>query len=261
MRLTCLTVPRAMIWTILINGAMALAMAVMIMFYMGDPNNGVMDSSYPIIPILANIAGPTCSNALVACLIIITYFIVVATVASVSRLTWAWARDGALPKWFAHVDPKHRVPIRSLILPITVVSLLSFLCVGSTTTTAFSAFTSLSSLGLYTSYIIAIVTLIYARRNGILGEEGTNARIKYGSWRLPKALALPINMYALIWTCYITVFLPFPTETSVDGSNMNYAFPIYVSVVFLAIAWWFAWGKKNWPGLNKSAIQYVEKES
>ncbi|PNS18834.1 Choline transport protein [Sphaceloma murrayae] len=254
-------VPRAMIWTILINGAMALIMAIMIMFFMGDPNSGVLDSGYPIIPILVNIAGPTASNALVSCLIIITYFIVVATVASVSRLTWAWARDGALPKWFAHVDARHRVPIRSLILPIALVSLLSLLNVGSTSTTAFSAFTSLSSLGLYTSYIIAIVTLIYARTNGILGEEGTNARVKYGNWRLPKVLAMPINLYALLWTCYITVWLPFPTGLPVDGSNMNYAFPIYVVVVVAAVGWWFAWGKKNWPGLNRSAIQSVEKES
>jgi amino acid transporter len=26
-----------------------------------------------------------------------------ASIASVSRLTWAWARDGALPQWFSHV--------------------------------------------------------------------------------------------------------------------------------------------------------------
>ncbi|KAF2226896.1 amino acid/polyamine transporter I [Elsinoe ampelina] len=255
-------VPRAMIWTILINGAMAFAISLMLLFYMGDPTSGgVLDSGYPIIPILRNIAGSTAANALVSCLVIITYFIVVATVASVSRLTWAWARDGALPQWFAYVDPKHRVPVRSLILPIVLVSLLSFLNVGSTSTTAFSAFTSLSSLGLYTSYIIAIVTLMYARTHGILGEQGSNARVKYGEWRLPKVLALPINTYALVWTCYITVFLPFPTEVPVDASNMNYAFPIYVFVVVAAIGWWFAWGKKNWPGLNKSAIHYVEKES
>jgi amino acid transporter len=252
-------VPRAMVYTILINGTLALVMALVIMFQMGDVTP-YLESGYPIIPIFMAIAGTKTANALVSGLLIITYCVVAASLASVGRITWAWARDGALPTYFARVDPKYRVPIRALWLPILIVSLLSLLNIGSTAATAFSAFTSLSSLGLYSSYIIAIACLLNARLTGILGETSA-ARVQYGEWRLPKRLAVPINAYALMWTIYITIYLPFPTTYDVDGSNMNYALPIYALVLLCATVGWFAWGRKHWPGLNASVIALVRKES
>jgi amino acid transporter len=252
-------VPRAMVYTILINGTLALIMALVIMFQMGDVTP-YLESGYPIIPIFMTIAGTKAANALVSGLLIITYCVVAASLASVGRITWAWARDGALPKYFARVDPKYRVPIRALWLPILIVSLLSLLNIGSTAATAFSAFTSLSSLGLYSSYIIAIACLLNARLTGILGATSA-ARVQYGEWRLPKRLAVSINVYALVWTIYITIYLPFPTTYDVDGSNMNYALPIYAFVLLCATIGWFAWGRKHWPGLNASVIALVRKES
>lgn len=250
-------VPRAMVYTILINGSMALIMALVIMFQMGDITL-YLESGYPIIPIFMTIAGTKAANALISGLIIITYCVVAASLASVGRITWAWARDGALPKYFAHVDPTYKVPVRALWLPIIIVSLLSLLNIGSTAATAFSAFTSLSSLGLYSSYIIAISCLLNARLTGILGETPA-ARVQYGEWRLPKALAVPINIYALVWTIYITIYLPFPTTYDVVGTNMNYALPIYAFVLLCATVGWFAWGKTKWGGLNASAIALIRK--
>jgi choline transport protein len=252
-------VPRAMVYTILINGALALIMALVIMFQMGNITP-YLDYGYPIIPILMTIAGTKAANALISGFIIITYCVVAASLASVGRITWAWARDGALPKYFAHVDRRHKVPVRALWLPIVIVSLLSLLNIGSTAATAFSAFTSLSSLGLYSSYIIAISVLLNARLTGILGET-TASRVQYGEWRLPKMLAVPINIYALIWTIYITIYLPFPTTYEVTGTNMNYSLPIYVFVLLCACIGWFAWGRSHWSGLNASAIALVRKES
>lgn len=252
-------VPRAMVYTILINGSMALVMALVIMCQMGDITP-YLDSGYPIIPIFMTIAGTKAANALVSGLIIITYCVVAASLASVGRITWAWARDGALPKYFAYVDPKHKVPVRALWLPIAIVCLLSLLNIGSTAATAFSAFTSLSSLGLYSSYIIAISVLLNARLTGLLGDT-VAARVQYGEWRLPRGLAVPINIYALIWTIYITIYLPFPTTYDVVGTNMNYALPIYIFVLLCATIGWFVWGKSKWPGLNASAIALVRKES
>lgn len=137
--------------------------------------------------------------------------------------------------------------------------LLALLNVGSTSATAFSAFTALSSLGLYSSYIIAIATVLHARLTGRLGD-GPNAEVSYGGWRIWKGLGTPINIFALIWTVYLTIWLPFPTTLPVTGTNMNYAGPIYLFFVFISIAYWFIWGRKKWPGLNAVAIARVEAE-
>jgi hypothetical protein len=93
-----------MILCIVINGTMAFAIILVLLYCIGNLDD-VLDASYPIIPICLNATGSMkATNAMVSSLIIVTYFVVAASVASVSRITWAWARDGALPKSLAIVS-------------------------------------------------------------------------------------------------------------------------------------------------------------
>ncbi len=71
-------VSRSMFYTIGLNGILAYGIIIVILYTMGSLDDA-LNSSFPIIEI--------CQGA----------------IASVSCLTWAWARDGALPIWFAHV--------------------------------------------------------------------------------------------------------------------------------------------------------------
>ncbi len=134
--------------------------------------------------------------------------------------------------------------------------MLSLLNIGSTAATAFSAFTALSSLGLYTSYVLAIGCTIHARLTGHLGA-GPNAVTVLGEWRMWKGWGLPVNIFAFFWTIYLTIWLPFPPTLPVTGTNMNYAGPIYVSVVIGAIGAWFVWGQTNWKGPSQMAMDNV----
>ncbi|KAF5502641.1 Choline transport protein [Colletotrichum aenigma] len=250
-------VPRAMLWTIVLNGIMSYGIILAILFAMGEPD-AVLASDYPIIPLLFNAAGAKAGTAMVCGLLIITFCVVAASLASVSRITWAWARDGGLPRYFAKIHPKHRVPVRSVWLPCVIVTLLSLFTVGNNATaTIFSAFTALSSLGLYSSYIIAISCMLHARMTGRIGH-GPEYEVQYGGWSLPKGWGTPINIYALLWSMYLSIWLPFPQTVPVTGTEMNYAGPVYVVVVVGAVSFWYTWGKKHWPGLNKTAIENVE---
>ncbi|ETI24136.1 hypothetical protein G647_03505 [Cladophialophora carrionii CBS 160.54] len=253
-------VPRSMVLSIAINGTMAFAIVLVLLYCIGNVDDA-LDASYPIIPICFNATGSMkATNAMVSSLIIVTYFVVAASVASVSRITWAWARDGALPRRLAIIDPKLHVPVNATWLPIVIVCLLALFQVGSTTGTAFSAFTALSSLGLYTSYIIAISCILHARLTGRLSDKAPNddAQVPYGAWRMWPGFATPVNIFALLWTVYLTVWLPFPTSLPVTGTNMNYALPIYAFVVLLALGSWFVWGQRHWRGLDLRAIGMVE---
>ncbi|OAG45137.1 hypothetical protein AYO21_00485 [Fonsecaea monophora] len=260
-------VPRSMVLTIVINGLMAFSIILVLLYCLGNLDNA-LDASYPIIPICLNATGSmAATNAMVSGLIIVTYFVVAASVASVSRITWAWARDGALPRWFSVIDRKRHVPVNATWLPIVIVCLLALFQIGSTTGTAFSAFTALSSLGLYTSYIIAISCILHARLTGRLTDKpqapsssgaSSSSTVQYGSWRMWPGIATPVNIFALCWTIYLTIWLPFPTTLPVTGTNMNYALPIYVFVVLCSLAYWFLWGHKHWPGLDLAAIGMVE---
>ena len=97
-------VPRALFWTIAVNGVMAYGMVLALLFVSGSPTD-VLDSSFPVMVIIQNVTGSTrATTALVSGLFIISYCVGLASIASVSRLTWAWARDGGLPSMFAYVN-------------------------------------------------------------------------------------------------------------------------------------------------------------
>lgn len=68
---------------------------------------------------------------------------------------------------------------------------------------------------------------------------------------------LPVNIFALVYTAYVTVWLTFPSYRPVTGQNMNYALPIFASSTLFAFVYWFLYGRRHWPGLNKEVLRLV----
>lgn len=238
-------VPRAMFWSIVMNGVLAYGMILVILYALGDVDE-ILSSGYPLITICINATQSVAAgSAMVGVSMIVTIACSIGSIASASRLTWAWSRDGGLPAYFSYIDPKHRIPIRSVWLPIFIVMLLALLNIGSSI--AFSVIVALSTLGLYQSYLIAISCMLYSRLKG---------RIEPGGWSLGK-WGLPINIFAIIYTSYIMVFLCFPSFLPVDATTMNYALPINAFVQIAAVIGWFVWAKKNWRGINKEIVDAV----
>lgn len=96
-------VPRSIFYTVLANGVLAYAMVICMLFTMGSVEEA-QKSSFPIIEICRQATGSVkAATAMVSGLLVISLSVNLASIASVSRLTWAWARDGALPQWFSYV--------------------------------------------------------------------------------------------------------------------------------------------------------------
>ena len=243
-RIARFAVPRAMFWSICINGALAFAMAIIFLFTLGDVED-ILESPYAVVTIfLSATKSSTFASVLVGITQTMGISVSLGSVASTSRLTWAWARDGALPLYFAYVDPRHRIPLRSIWLPLVIVALLSLL--NLVNYTAFSVIISLSTFGLYQSYFIAIGCMLYARLTG---------RVE-APWSLGR-FGVFINAAAMVYTAWIGVFLIFPNYLPVDASNMNYALPINAFVWIVALIWWFAWARRHWKGLDAEIIDKV----
>ena len=99
-------VPRALFWTIALNGILAYAMVLALLFASGSLTDD-LNSTFPIIVVIENVTGSTkATTALVTFLFIVSLCVTLAAVSSVSRLTWAWARDGGLPAAFAYVNAR-----------------------------------------------------------------------------------------------------------------------------------------------------------
>ena len=158
-------VPRAIFWTIALNAVLAYAIIMVILFCSGDLD-AVLNAPFPIIEICQQATGSTAAATAMVCgLLIISMAVNLGSIASASRLTWAWSRDGALPAWFSYVSeaqyislplitvrqisPKQRIPVRSVWLPVVIVMILA--CLNIASTSAFGAFIALSSFGLFFS--------------------------------------------------------------------------------------------------------------
>ncbi|KAK1531492.1 hypothetical protein CPAR01_11141 [Colletotrichum paranaense] len=245
-------VPRAMFWSIFMNGCLGFIMVCVILVSMGSIDDA-LNSASPILTILLSITGSKgATTAMITSLFVVSFSVNLANIASVSRLTWAWSRDGGMPAYLAYVHPKHRVPIRAIIVTVFIVCALCLLNIGSSSYVAFGAITSLSSMALYLSYAIAISSMLYARFSSKGGVE-------LGEWNLGR-FGLYINSFALVYTLYVIVFLPFPSTIPVTAENMNYCGPVMVFVLLVAVGLWFIKGKR-WTGPNLTILDLVMDKS
>lgn len=103
-----ITLPRAMMWTIVINGSLGFVMLVTFCFCLGDVN--VILSNPNIMPFIQTFFIATESHvgtsAMTAILITLTTCGCITNVATASRQMFAFARDRGLPfsTFFAHVS-------------------------------------------------------------------------------------------------------------------------------------------------------------
>jgi choline transport protein len=244
-------VPRAMVWSIAINGSLAVIMAAVILIYMGDIEVA-LGSPNPFATIMLNITrSRAATTTIISGFVLLGFNSSLTAISSVSRLTWAWSRDGGLPAYFTYLDPTHRIPVRSVWLGVVSISLICLLNIASEGTIAFNAITSLSSFVFFFSYSVATACLLYARLAG---------NITMGEWNLGK-WGIPVNLYALIYSLYIMVFLPFPSVLPVTANSMNYTGPVFGLVLFVVIVWWFLHGKSHWRGPNLTIMEYVMTHS
>lgn len=239
-------VPQAVFWTIVLNGLLAFGMIITILFCIGSVDD-LLTSPYPIFTLLQNATGSVRAATALACgLLLISISSNIGGVASVARLTWAWSRDGGLPRYFSFVDSKFQIPARALWLPIVITMLLSLINIGNSA--AFGAFLALSTMAMFSSYIIAVAIMLHARTS----KEG----IELGDWNLGK-WGPAINIFALVYSVWIFIFLPWPAYLPVTAVNMNYSVVLWgFAVVFSVVSWWI-WGRRTWPGLNAKVIDIV----
>jgi amino acid transporter len=222
---------------------MAWIFVLLCLFSISDIS-AVLDTptGYPIIEIIQQATSSRVgATAIYSFILAITFAAMFGTLASVSRLTWAFARDDGLPfsNYFKRVDSKYKVPSRAIGLVSVVIILLSLINVGSSV--ALNAILSLSTIALYTSYIIPITCLIFMRlraKDKVYDSPAGYAEISedclvFGPWNLGK-WGMLINIYGV---CYVTLLLPFmalSTSLPLTRETMNYAGPIFLFVLSFA---------------------------
>ena len=95
-----LVVPYSMILSVLINGALGLAMVIAVLFCLGDIDKitSTPPTQYPFMAVFAQAAGSRSGGAGMIAVILFMFVCATTTIlASSSRMTWSFARDLGLP--------------------------------------------------------------------------------------------------------------------------------------------------------------------
>jgi amino acid transporter len=149
---------------------------------------------YPVLHVIANNLSPLLTNLIAVIIGGAMWLCGLASVTSMGRMWYAFARDGGMPgaRYLARVNGKHQTPVNAIV----VTSILSVLvCVYAA---AFYVVTSISTITLYLAYVIPIFLNLRNR----LPRDLT-------PWSLGR-FGPAINVIAITWVAFITVVFMLP---------------------------------------------------
>ena len=175
------------------------------------------------------------------------FFCAVNVLTTSSRQVFAFARDKGIPfhTFFSRVR-SNGVPANAVYLTLTVTVLLSMVLIGSTS--AFNIILSVGNTGLFTSYIVVISTMLAKRFRR--GDTFPASKFSLGSF------GAPINITAIVFLCFVFVFLYFPSAPNPTPANMNWGIVIYAACILFAFAWYVVKGRHEYEG----PVTYVRKD-
>lgn len=182
------------------------------------PNGDVTATAndpYPVLQIVyANLPLPA-AHAIAIVIGVAMWLCGVASVTSMGRMWYAFARDDGMPgsRWLKQVSGRHRTPHIAIIVT-AVLSVL--ICLYAA---AFAVITSISTICLYLAYGIPI--WLNARNRQV---TPANAPWNLGRW------SPLINWIAIVWIVVITVIFMLPPNELVLWTMLGVA-------AFLAVYW------------------------
>lgn len=233
------TVPRAMVWSYIINGGLGLVFLISYLFMITDIE-AALEDWYPHIWVFrqtVNDAGVIGLN------VIPTVLIFAGTVSynlSTSRQTWSFARDKGVPfsDWIAKVDPKLQVPVNSVTVTTLITVLLSLINIGSDV--AFNAIISLNVVSLMITYSCSIGCVLW--RRVYHPETLPQCRWSLGKW------GVPVNVCGLLYSLHAFFWCFWPNATPTDAENFNWASVMFVAVGIFSTIYYYARGRKVYKG-------------
>ena len=173
------------------------------------------------------------------------FFCGMSCVTSMSRMTYAFSRDGAVPGWrlWSKID-QNRTPVNAIIAGCVVAALITlpalYAPAGTTTPVAFFAVVSIAVIGLYLAFLIPIWLRLR------MGDK-----FRPGPWSLGRKYRV-MCWIACVEIVIISIYFIMPIKPSAipwdpkfTWTDVNYA-PLLVGVVLIGIALWWTLSAKHW---------------
>ncbi|KAM0696528.1 hypothetical protein Q7P36_003776 [Cladosporium allicinum] len=275
-----IVLPQVLMWSISVNGIMAIVMGVTFIFCIGDIDSVLASpTNEPFIQVFYN-ATQSYAGATIMTMIIVVMLTsaCISEVATASRQLWSFARDNGLPcsKWLSHVPENWNIPLNAVLVSVVISTLLSMINIGSYV--ALNAINSLGVVSLLFSYTVTISCLIYRRTSKTLVRydllvpfEITNKHPQTGlcgpplpprRWSLGR-YGLAINIISLAFILPLLFFAFWPVATPVTAAGLNWSPVMFVIILLVAAVYYVLYARHVYTGpvvLIDASSRYGEQE-
>jgi amino acid transporter len=191
-------VPRAMILVVLFIGLVAMYSSLAIILAMADPP-ATLAGADPMVAVIIGALGSGASRPLFLVFILSFTTVAVTAQTTVSRVVWAFARDGLLPRSerLSRLSGPDRLPVHAILLTTAVITLL--LLVGLLEN-AFQVLITFTSAGFFLAFAFAVFAFLTCRLQG----RWQPGPFSIGRWTTPIAAA------AAGWCTFMYLNLAWP---------------------------------------------------
>lgn len=224
---------RALLASFVIGGAI-LVFAIMAAPDLRDPMLGSPKGSLQYI--VEQVMWGPLGTLFLICIVVAVIVCSLAVHTAAIRLTFAMARDNALPfgEKLAHVHPKTRTPV----VPAVVIGVLAILIlvINVGQPHIFTVLTSIAIIMIYMAYLMVTCSMLKKRLQG----QWPPKDLKAGGYFTLGRWGLPVNILAVLWGVAMALNLAWP-RTEVYGEpwyNTWGAF-IYIGVILGSGLIWF----------------------
>ncbi len=239
---------RAILASFVIGGAI-LVFAVMAAPNLEDPSLGSPDGS--LQSIVESVMWGPLGTVFLICIVIAVFVCSLAVHTAAIRLTFAMARDNALPfgESLAKVNPKTQTPV----VPAVTIGVLAIviLVVNIGQPQIFTVLTSIAIIMIYLAYLMVTGPLLVKRIKGEWPPED----LKPGGYFTMGKFGLPVNIAAVVWGAGMAINLAWPRE-AVYGTPWYNTFGAFVyigGILGVGLLWYALKGRKHIGTLKSHA--------
>jgi urea carboxylase system permease len=233
-------IARAILASFVIGGAI-LVFAVMSAPNLDDPELGATSGGLQYI--VEQVMGGPVGRIFLVCIVIAVTVCALAVHTAAIRLSFAMARDNALPfgEKLARVNPKTQTPI----IPAIVIGLIAvlILVINMGESKIFTVLTSIAIIMIYMAYLMVTGPMLKKRLQG----EWPPKDLKEGGYFTMGKWGMLVNIVAVVWGVGMAVNLAWP-RAAVYGEpwyNTWGAF-VYIGVILGAgLLWYFVKGRHH----------------
>lgn len=244
-------VPRAIFFPVLLNSIITIPFLIFICFIVpsadtifSSPISGNAPSIMIWYEAVKNIGASIFLNSLGTS---VAFVCGVLSLGSAGRMTYAMARDQAIPQYFTKVNDRWEVAIPAQISATGFPIIIGLIYIWNST--ALYGVMAGVTLSYQLTYFIPISLTFGARKKGLMDSQGEWKLGKYGYF---------VNGVAFFYLLFTIIFLSFPTVKDVDAATMNYATVLVGFGWFMAIVMWFTYGKKHYKGPGIESAHALE---